>query len=77
MQQSPHHEVPNARVLLSPKEVSLITGISVAQLELWRIKGNGGPRFQKIGRLVKYARSDINAWVRAHGFAAGIEVEAV
>lgn len=68
-----HPEVPSSRVLLSPKEVHLLTGISVAQLELWRIKGNGGPRHHKIGRLVKYARADLRAWLADHGILVNLE----
>ncbi|PPD29026.1 MAG: hypothetical protein CTY20_07930 [Hyphomicrobium sp.] len=68
--------VPGARILLSPKEVSLITGISVAQLELWRAKGEGGPRFCKIGRLVKYTRADLYAWLAEHGINVRLEMEA-
>jgi predicted DNA-binding transcriptional regulator AlpA len=71
-----HPDVPHSRVLLSPKEVHLLTGISVAQLELWRLKGNGGPRFSKIGRLVKYARTDVRAWLAEHGINVLLDVEA-
>src|SRR5262249_55446148 len=43
-------------------------GISKEHLEALRCKG-AGPRSYKLGRLVKYSRDDLDAWVRsnAHG----------
>jgi hypothetical protein len=31
-------------------------------LEIWRLNGKG-PRFIKIGKLVRYAQSDLDAWL--------------
>ena len=33
-------------------------------LEAWRCRG-GGPRFVKLGRLVKYRRSDLDEFIEA------------
>lgn len=33
-------------------------------LEAWRCRG-GGPRFVKMGRLVKYRRSDLDAFIES------------
>ena len=57
-------EVPKERVLLSPKEVHYLTGISIPQLEVWR-REVGGPKFCRIGRLVKYWRDDLIAFAKA------------
>ena len=39
-------------------------GISKATLYSWRARG-AGPRFTKIGRLVRYRSSDVEAWLAA------------
>ncbi|MBK5282655.1 MAG: helix-turn-helix domain-containing protein [Nitrospiraceae bacterium] len=38
--------------------------VSVKSLQAWRVRG-GGPRFLKIGRCVRYALSDLEAFVQA------------
>jgi predicted DNA-binding transcriptional regulator AlpA len=48
--------------LLTTKEVSEITAISVSALEQWRLKGIG-PRFVKIGRMARYKLSDIQNYL--------------
>lgn len=53
--------VPDGRQYLSPKEVSVFAGISIAQLEVWRREG-GGPKFSRIGRFIKYRRADLEAF---------------
>lgn len=57
------------RALLSPKEVHALTGISIAQLEVWRARREGPPFF-KIGRMVKYERSALLSWVAQQAGAA-------
>lgn len=47
--------IPEARFYLSPDEVSILTGISKSQLEVWRRRGDG-PKFIRIGKLVKCKR---------------------
>ncbi|MCB1522041.1 MAG: helix-turn-helix domain-containing protein [Hyphomicrobiaceae bacterium] len=59
--------VPLERKLLSPREVSVLTGISIPQLEKWRREG-GGPRWARLGdRMVKYHVEDLRTWLEAHG----------
>jgi hypothetical protein len=36
--------------------------VSVRTLQRWRLEG-GGPLFVKVGRLVRYPRSDLDAWM--------------
>jgi len=50
--------------LLDTKEVAAAIGLNVKTLENWRIAGNG-PRYIKVGRLVKYDIVDIEAWKNA------------
>lgn len=58
---------PLERKLLSPREVSVLTGISIPQLEKWRREG-GGPHWARLGdRMVKYHVEDLRTWIEAHG----------
>lgn len=51
------------RQYLSPKEVHELTGISIAQLEVWRRRGDG-PKFIRIGkRMIKYPRDLLEAFL--------------
>ena len=49
---------------LPPFEVAEQLGVPVATLVDWRYKKKG-PRFIKVGRLVRYAQEDIDAYVDA------------
>lgn len=48
---------------LSQQDVSERYQISVYSLARWRATGEG-PRFYRMGRRIRYARSDIEAWLR-------------
>ena len=50
--------------LLNQFRVSVILGTTVKFLEHRRLRG-GGPPFYKIGRLVRYKRGEVVAWVDA------------
>ena len=52
----------NTDKLLTQKEVKEITGLADSTLEQWRLKGKG-PKFIKLGRLVRYRLSDIEAYI--------------
>lgn len=47
---------------LNEKEVAERYGISVALLRKLRRTGIGGPRFLKIGSLVRYSEKDLEEW---------------
>lgn len=49
-------------VLLNTKQVARILGVSHRTLEDWRRKG-GGPKYVVFGRMVRYRRSDIAAYL--------------
>lgn len=38
--------------------------LSARTLQAFRLRG-GGPRYAKIGRAVRYARADLDAWARS------------
>jgi excisionase family DNA binding protein len=48
--------------LLTADSAASYLGCSPATLEKWRVKG-GGPRFIKMGRLVRYRLHDLDMWV--------------
>jgi predicted DNA-binding transcriptional regulator AlpA len=48
--------------LLSQKQAARILGISVRTLERHRVAGTG-PRWARLGRLVRYRESDLTRWV--------------
>lgn len=59
---------PPNRVLLSDTEVAARYGVSVYTLRWWRQltdrgEGQHGPRFVRLGRLVRYRVSDVEDWI--------------
>lgn len=46
------------------KHFCAVLGISSVTATKWRAKAKGPP-FIKVGRLVRYRRSDVDAWLRA------------
>lgn len=46
----------------SPEEIADELGIPVGTVYQWRYKGTGPPGY-KIGRHVRYRRSDVDAWL--------------
>jgi predicted DNA-binding transcriptional regulator AlpA len=49
--------------LLSPEQVSQVTGIAVATLDTWRCR-RIGPQFIKLGRKIWYRLLDLEAWIK-------------
>jgi predicted DNA-binding transcriptional regulator AlpA len=48
--------------LMNTKELSAHLGIAVSTLLLYRSEGTG-PRYIKMGRLVRYRVCDVEAWL--------------
>ena len=48
--------------LMSRAEVEAEYGITRRFLEVAAVKG-GGPKFVKVGRLCRYRRADVDAWI--------------
>jgi excisionase family DNA binding protein len=46
------------------KRLCSLLGISSVTATKWRAKAKGPP-FIKVGRLVRYRRSDVDAWLRS------------
>ena len=52
------------RPFLDSSEAAAYLGLRRTTLEAWRCRG-GGPRFVKFGRLVKYRRVDLDAFIES------------
>ena len=50
--------------LLTTKQVAKLLTVSQATLESWR-SGGGGPRYCRIGKLIRYRRSALQQWLDA------------
>ncbi len=50
--------------LLTTEEAARILGVKPQSLAVWRLHGENLP-FVKVGRLVRYRRSDIEKWLEA------------
>jgi predicted DNA-binding transcriptional regulator AlpA len=48
--------------LLDEKELSRWLRVSVGTLRFWRVVDRG-PRYRKVGQLVRYSRPDVQAWL--------------
>lgn len=48
---------------LTEAQVAEILGISPRTLQAWRYRGGHTPAFVKLGRTVRYRRSDLDAWI--------------
>jgi hypothetical protein len=51
--------------LFDEKQAAQVLGCSVAAVRRWRLL-NIGPAFCKIGRLVRYRKSDVVAFIEAN-----------
>ncbi len=51
--------------LLNERQVADSCSISVLTLRKWRSEGRG-PRYVKIGPLVRYRPEDVDAWIQSH-----------
>jgi predicted DNA-binding transcriptional regulator AlpA len=60
------------QTLLDERDVARWIRVSVATLRYWRGEGKG-PRYRKVGQLVRYAPSDVQDWLNSRP-AGGEEV---
>jgi predicted DNA-binding transcriptional regulator AlpA len=51
--------------LMTEGQTSEFTNIAVKTLRNWRLAGTG-PKFAKLGMLVRYRRRDVLDWVERH-----------
>lgn len=48
----------------TPAAAQHLGGLSVATLNTWRTLGRG-PKFVRVGRLIRYRVSDLDAWLQS------------
>ncbi|WP_445144375.1 helix-turn-helix transcriptional regulator [Dyella sp. Tek66A03] len=51
---------------LSPRQAGLYVGLSPESLNQRRFNGTG-PRYAKVGRLIRYRKGDLDAWLLGNG----------
>ena len=68
------NETADVEPLLSTDEVSRVLVIPAGTLANWRSMGTG-PRFLRVGRHVRYRRTDVEAWIDAQVHAAAVDRE--
>jgi excisionase family DNA binding protein len=62
---APKLELPDIGTdLIDEVELAVRLGVSRSTLQSWRYEGRG-PRFIKLGRLVRYRNADIDAYLKA------------
>lgn len=52
------------KAFLDTVEAAQHLGLQKSTLEAWRCRG-GGPRFVKMGRVVRYRQADLDAWIES------------
>jgi predicted DNA-binding transcriptional regulator AlpA len=50
--------------LIDEKELARLIRVSIATLRYWRSERKG-PRFRKVGQMVRYAPSDVATWLNS------------
>jgi excisionase family DNA binding protein len=63
--------VAEAEPLLMEVQAAKFLSVSVRTLQNWRIK-QSGPPFIRIGRAVRYRRSDLSTWIDANTVGSGL-----
>jgi excisionase family DNA binding protein len=64
MQSSTSEQIREGSELLDEGRLAERLGVSRSTLQSWRYAGRG-PRYLKIGRLIRYQVSDVEAYLRA------------
>jgi hypothetical protein len=60
------HSAPEADKLHNTKTAAPYIGVQAGTLEIWRSTGRVGLPYIKVGRLVKYRQSDLDAFLQRH-----------
>jgi len=57
--------------LFTPPEAAAYIGVSENTLSVWRCVGRYAIPFIKVGRLVRYRVSDLDAWLKSRTHTSG------
>jgi predicted DNA-binding transcriptional regulator AlpA len=52
-------------ILADDEAAEVLGGVKVQTLAVWRMQGRG-PKFIRLGRLIRYRRRDLEAWLEAN-----------
>jgi excisionase family DNA binding protein len=52
------------KAMFNSREASAYLGCSESVMRLWRSQGQG-PRYFRAGKLIRYRRADLDAWIEA------------
>jgi len=52
-------------IALTEAEAARQLGVSIGGLRKWR-KARRGPKYLRLGRLIRYRRSDLEQWLESH-----------
>ena len=63
----------NPNELLNDQDAARVIGVTAQTLSVWRCTGRYDLPFLKIGRLVRYRRADLEAWLESRVVRAGTE----
>ena len=63
--------VERSRELLDEKQAAEHLTVSPGTLSVWRSTGRYNLPFVKVGRMVRYRLSDLNAWLEARSRESG------
>lgn len=56
--------------LITPAQLAIELGNEVQTLSVWRLYKKG-PKYIRVGRLIRYRRSDIEAWLDSQTVKVG------
>jgi transcriptional regulator with XRE-family HTH domain len=63
-----HEDEP--AVAMSESELARRANVSIAVLRKWR-RDRSGPRYLKLGRLIRYLARDVDMWLEEHAVDGG------
>jgi len=66
---------PPTRELLTRREAAAYIGVSEQTLAIWKCSSRYDLPVIKVGRLVKYRRSELDAFLRRHTWNSGMEMD--
>lgn len=64
-------QTPIQSELVDEKQAAGILGVTPGTLQVWRSTGRYAIPFLKVGRLVKYRRSALEAWLESRTRSSG------
>ena len=64
---------PSADLLLTPPEAAKYLGVTVNTLSVWRCVGRYNIPYIKVGRLVKYRKSALDAFLKERTYGDSLQ----